>query len=656
MLTGTIVIRKTFLFSLGAALMVACWPSMATAQFVTFVNETLERSDVASSLFANDGEEKDYAWGDVDNDGDTDLVVVRKQPFTTSGKRVNVLLINEDGVLVDRTTEFATASDVPGDQGFNTPTNDRDVILVDVNGDGWLDIVTATTLTDNQAKHISHPRVYINLGDNPPGSGNWQGFEYQDARIPQMHPTAGPRFCAVAGGDVTGDGTLDLYFADYDSGAPAQIYDYQNKLLINDGNGFFSDESVLRMGSLYNYSGGVGWENYLFSAFGTAAAIGDMNNDGVSDVVKNTSLAAPTHVAVVYNDPANEGFFDRYHVHFPASPYFISIGYLNNDDILDIVVTSDLVDRYLIGTTLDADERRIYDSYTFPLNSNGTGGNSVVADLNNDGLNDVVIADVDVDITTCTHTTHINQNLGGDPPTFSSVESTVGIPSSMLKGVHDVGVFDLNGDGWLDLVLGRCDSSEIWIQHASGVHFDFPQGLPTLVTLNEPFTFQVQLTPVGGTVAPGTAALHHAVNDEPFTGVLMADLGGDLYEATLPPAGCLDRINFYFSAAMVEDGVSSTDPPDAPANTYTAVAAQGLEITYLNNFEADEDLSDWTIVSDPSLTSGEWEQADPNGTISSGHVAAPEDDATPGDANVMAFVTENGPPGGSSSANDYGSE
>ena len=54
-------------------------------------------------------------------------------------------------MLVDRTAAYATASDIAGDQGFMTPTNDRDVELVDVDGDGWLDVVTATTLTDNDA-------------------------------------------------------------------------------------------------------------------------------------------------------------------------------------------------------------------------------------------------------------------------------------------------------------------------------------------------------------------------------------------------------------------------------------------------------------------------------------------------------------------------
>ena len=99
-------------------------------------------------------------------------------------------------------------------------------------------MVTVTTLTDNSTKVLSHPRVYMNLGEV---DGIWQGFRFENDRIPEMHHTAGPRFCSLAIGDVTGDGAPDLYFGDYDSGpfGGPQIFDYNNRLLINDGNAFF---------------------------------------------------------------------------------------------------------------------------------------------------------------------------------------------------------------------------------------------------------------------------------------------------------------------------------------------------------------------------------------------------------------------------------
>jgi len=393
-----------------AALLLLALPSTALAQFgndwVRFSRDN-SRVNAPSSLVLGDLQEKDYAIGDLDKDGWTDLVVVRKEPFTSAGKFPNVLLMNEGGVLVDRTTEYASASDVNGDGGFLTPTNDRDVVIADFDGDGWLDLVTCTTLSGNDPKHISHPRIYMNLGED--GSGNWLGLRHEDARFPQLLLASGtaswPRFCAVDAGDMTGDGLPDLYFADYDSGGSGGG-DMNDRLLINDGNGFFTDESFSRMSSLM-----------LSSDFGASVDIEDVNNDGVLDVVKNSGLTA--FIRVNYNNPGSEGNFNLTESPPTGTPYFTSVGDLNNDGRLDLVVSDDGTDRLMYNEGNDALGRVEWGpGLGFDFLSGGDdgfGGNNYIVDLDLDGWNDVIITDVDVDISGCNRRTHIYHNPGGTP-------------------------------------------------------------------------------------------------------------------------------------------------------------------------------------------------------------------------------------------------
>ena len=457
-------VRTAVLFlSLGLAM-------PANAQWVHFVDETASRLSSSPDLGVADLEEKDYAWGDVDNDGDVDLVVVRKEPFTSPGRRPNVLFLNENGVLVDRTTAYASQASVAGDAGFLTPTNDRDVLLADVDNDGWLDIVTAVTLSDGAPKHVGHPRVYANLGQDETGA--WLGFRFENSRIPTMlsytdQTGFNPRFCSVAAGDVDGDGWTDLWFGDYDSsgddgsGQPAGA-DFNDRLLINDGEGGFKDFTQERFPGTISVPG-HGAPRFEVSAFGAAANIADVNGDGLQDIVKQTSLQFPLYVGVAYNNAQNEGFFESYDVVDQRSPYFVSVGDLNNDDRLDLVITHDGADRYEINLGNDENAQAQFLSRTFAYDSasdDGFGSNSVIADLDGDGWHDVLIADVDVDIDGCGRRMHVYRNLGGTPgdPVIlqeqtegTSCEfgsqptcSAANIPLDMLRGVHDVAVFDIS--------------------------------------------------------------------------------------------------------------------------------------------------------------------------------------------------------------------
>lgn len=594
--------------------------------WVSYLDDTTARLSSDPALGVNDTQEKDYAVGDVDGDGDEDLVVVRKEPFTSSGRDINLLFINEGGVLQDRTSAYVSSSDVAGDQGFLTPTNDRDVKLADLNGDGWLDIVTATTLTDNDAKHLSHPRVYINLGED---NGNWLGFRHEDARIPEMHPTAGPRFCSVAVGDIDGDGDMDLYFGDYDSG-PTQIFDYNNRVLVNDGNGFFTDETDTRLTF-----------EMRESAFGAASVFADMNDDGVLDVVKQTSLNPPQHVAITYNDPGNQGVFVEYEIHDQLAPYFVEVGDLNGDGMLDMVVVDDGVDSYYLNTGNGSDGYANFEYRTFDSVTNGFGGDAYIHDLNNDGNLDVLITDVDVDIPGCSRTTHIFRNRGDFPNVTFSIEDT-GIGGSERTGIHDIGIIDLNGDGWKDLIFGRCGGTQIWMnQPPTGIVFSYPDGLPGYLSPGSETTLQFKLALIGeGAIEAGSGRMFLSVDGGAQTELSVTNLGDDTYEATLPAGECTQQFGYWFEATMTDGGLY-TDPPTGSANPYISLVADGSTVVQREEFES-EPTPVWTVENDPSLATGAWVRVDPDGTIYGNDTPQPEDDATAGSDALVCYITQNG--------------
>src|SRR5262249_6691358 len=154
----------------------------------------------------------------------------------------------------------------------------------------------------------SHPRIYINKGAD--AQGNWLGFKFMSAYSPNLYVldgagnpnmTIGPypgRFCGVAAGDVDGDGDIDLYFADYDTGevGPPEPSgrDLNDRLWLNDGTGNFTDSYQTRMTA-----------QMLQSAFGINAEIKDMNGDGKNDIVKDSALGAPQSVSISYRTPTS---------------------------------------------------------------------------------------------------------------------------------------------------------------------------------------------------------------------------------------------------------------------------------------------------------------------------------------------------------------
>ena len=424
--------------------------------------------------------------GDLDQDGWDDVVAVRKQAASLLGKRTSFLFMNQGGVLVDRTAQYAAASDVPGDQGFLTLRNSRESGLGDVDVDGWLDVVVANTLSDGDPKHISHPGVYVNLGED--GSGAWQGLRVEHARVPQLLTLVGaiavaPRFAGVAVADLTDDGAPEAYFVDYDGtqtgiGEPAGT-DLNDRMLLNDGNGFFTDGTATSFTT-----------QQLNSAFGVDVEAIDANLDGAMDIVKCTTLNNPTAVRLLYNNPASPGNFSASGVSDCGTnaPYGFDVGNLNNDGIPDVAIADDGTDRFRLGASFDAVNKIVWGPLkTFSFVSGGDDGfafNVFMRDLDGNGWNDVLITDVDVDIPGCQRRLHIYHNLGtvpGDPNLVLREESelasggtgagwkgVVGLTAVDLKGSYDLAFSDFDHDGDLDFLLGTCTGTKFVRNETNG--------------------------------------------------------------------------------------------------------------------------------------------------------------------------------------------
>jgi hypothetical protein len=421
--------------------------------------------------------ETDLAWGDLDQNGLVDLVVARVQPIMGGGKRTNLLLMNESGVLVDRTSTLASASDVPGDQGFLTPTADRDVVVADLNGDGWLDVVTAVgfgLISDGKA--VSHPRVYLNQGSDL--SGAWLGLRYEESRIPTLINFVSGlavvgRFNAVAAGDVDGDGDTDLYFGDHDAspsspfgGEPAN-FDTDDRLFLNDGNGFFTDVTMLTLTPAI-----------ISSSFCNSAAIADFNGDGMMDIAKQTNGTPQGALATVaYGNPALPGTFSAPQGVHGGAAYSISTGDLNGDGRVDMIVSENGLDGVAYNTATSGGQVVWSPLTPFEFLTGGDdsyAANSLAVDLDGDGRQEVLIADVDPQVAGTNRRLHIYHNRGNAPGGQAILREEreqagaggwigfVGMTEANLKGTHDIASFDVNGDGLKDLIISRAAGTLVW--------------------------------------------------------------------------------------------------------------------------------------------------------------------------------------------------
>jgi len=196
---------------------------------------------------------RSVAIGDVNGDGYPDLVVANEcqsGPGTCNGE-VSVLLGNGNGTF---------QAPVPYSSG-GAPT--ESVAIGDLSGDGIQDVVA-----------INQNGIGVLIGN---GDGTFQA--------PVIYGSGGYDSVSVAIGDVNGDGVPDLVVANY----CLTLSDCQNQddgavgVLLGNGNGTFQ--------SPVSYDSG-GWAEWAEFSEGISVTIGDVNGDGVPDLIVANSCGS----------------------------------------------------------------------------------------------------------------------------------------------------------------------------------------------------------------------------------------------------------------------------------------------------------------------------------------------------------------------------
>ncbi len=438
--------------------------------------------------------------GDINNDGLTDIY------FTANSKGHNKLYLNRGNFNFEDITEKAGVS---GSSDWCTG-----VTMVDVNGDGWLDIYVSAFAKNFGLK--GHNELFINKGDNTFVESsaeyglNFSGYTVQSGFFDYDH-----------------DGDLDCFILNESLQPNGNIVNSKNRNLFDENAGdYLLRNDVNTKGKFTDVSKEAGiYQSSL--GYGLGLGIADLNNDGWEDVYVGNDFHENDYY---YVNQGNGKFKEEGAQHFKHYSRFSmgnDIADYNNDAQPDIVTVDMLPPDEKTLKSYGSDERN--EIYNFKItnngfqnqvsrnclqrnNGNGTSFSEVAlisnvsstdwswtplfVDFDNDGWKDLFITNgivkrpVDLDyvrfVSDLARKTKRNNSTEYDQLTldkmpegsshpfvfqnkrdqFKDVSETWGIAG--LKGFYNGAAYgDLDNDGNIDVVINALNSPAVILRNTS---------------------------------------------------------------------------------------------------------------------------------------------------------------------------------------------
>ena len=406
-----------------------------------------------SATLTNDDNTYAVATGDLNGDGALDLVM------GNSGSP-DVFYLNDGQGGFDAGTPFGA--------GLNTYA----VAVADMNGDGNLDIITSGDqnviyFNDGHAHFVSQSTfgdqigVWLAVGDVDgdsdfdllTGGQIWRNDGHGQLTATATIPGENQQLV-----DFDNDGDLDLVAHRYTTGSLHTFVVFYT----NDGTGTFTPRDTITLSSL--------------DSVPSVAALGDLDGDGHLDLVLATTP--------IYADTLEHAKLFLYRKDGPSNSLpsstpqvlneFAGAGFIQLADI-DADGDLDIITNGLLYLNQGLDQAGLFQFTRVPWGPpTGVTGLGVLADLNGDGIDEIVLGTGHFDAIYASHSR----------PAFGPCRQLTSQPTeSGLVGI------DLAGDGDLDLLYQAYDSRSLLAAHNDGAG-NFQENIATGVTFNSAVSFQ----------------------------------------------------------------------------------------------------------------------------------------------------------------------